>query len=414
MTPIPSGQIIEQISRFAAEHIAPRYDLSNRGDFPHDLWEKMAQDGLFKIGIDEFYGGSGGGYLNLTEAAEALVKNGYNMGIATSWLYQQIVARFLIAGFGRADQKRQYLPEMARGELIVSFAVSEPQRGAHPKYMTTAAVKDESSYTNSLSLANFVGCVVGFLNVCTIRLVASSLPPSYPLKAKWYYILTGEKTYLTNGPIAQLFIVIAVTAEGKQRSFTAFLVPRQKAGLKVGPPLNLNFLKPSPHGSIVLNNCRLPDTVILGKEGTAYREMVIALGEIEDIVMMGTAVGAMAGQLSLMISAIGGDNIASTELLKGKLGEQAAALQTIRTIAYTAAQGLDRGEAHSASQAISFMNLTAEFQTNMDAIINYWNLHIDARYNYLRADLTAMMALKKKITLLRQVKRELELLKDKG
>jgi hypothetical protein len=60
------------------------------------------------------------------------------------------------------------------------------------------------------------------------------------------------------------------------------------------------------------------------------------------------------------------------------------------------------------------MNLTAEFQTNMDAIINYWNLHIDARYNYLRADLTAMMALKKKITLLRQVKRELELLKDKG
>ena len=373
MTSISSGQIIERISRFAAEHIAPRYDLSSRGDFPHDLWEKMAQDGLFKIGIDEFYGGSGGGYLNLTEAAEALVKNGYNMGIATSWLYQQIVARFLIAGFGSADQKRQYLPEMARGELIASFAVSEPQRGAHPKYITTAAVKDES-----------------------------------------FYILNGEKTYLTNGPIAQLFIVIAVTAEGKQRGFTAFLVPRKAAGLEVGPPLNLNFLKPSPHGSIVLNNCRLPDTAILGKEGTAYREMVIALGEIEDIVMMGTAAGAMAAELSLLISATGGDNIASTELLKGKRGEQEAALQTIRTIVYTAAQRLDQGEAHSASQAISFMNLTAEFQTNMDAIINYWNLHIDARYNYLRSDLTVMMAFKKKITLLRQVKRELELLKDKG
>src|SRR5450759_1971256 len=103
MMTIPSGQIIEQISRFAAEHIAARYDVSSKGDFPHDRWEEMAQDWLFKIGIDEFYGGSGGGYLNLTEAAEALVKNGYNLGIATSWLYQQIVARFIIAGFGSAE-----------------------------------------------------------------------------------------------------------------------------------------------------------------------------------------------------------------------------------------------------------------------------------------------------------------------
>jgi alkylation response protein AidB-like acyl-CoA dehydrogenase len=366
MTAIPSEKIIENISRFAAEHIVPRHDLSERGDFPHDLWEQMAKVGLFKIGIDEFYGGSGGGYLNLTESAEALVKNGYNMGIATSWLYQQIVARFIIAGFGSEEQKHQLLPEMALGKLTVSFAVSEPQRGAHPKYITTAAVNDESSY-----------------------------------------IINGEKTYLTNGPIAQLFIVIAVTAEGKQRDFTAFLVPRQAAGLKVGPPLNLNFLKPSPHGSIVLHNCRLPDTSILGKEGTAYREMVIALGEIEDIVLMGAVAGAMAAQLSLLIRATGEDNIASTKLLQVKLRAQDAALQTIRKVAYTAAQRLDQGEAISVPLTINFMNLTAEFQTNMDAIINERNLHIDARYNYLRADLTAMMALKKKITQMRQAKREL-------
>jgi len=371
MTVIPSVQIIEKISSFAAEHIACHHDLSERDDFPHELWEKMAKVGLFKIGIEKFYGGSGGGYLNLTETAEALVKNGYNMGIATSWLYQQIVARFLIAGFGSEEQKHQLLPEMALGKIKVSFAVSEPQRGAHPKYLKTTAVKNESSY-----------------------------------------IISGEKTYLTNGPIAQLFIVIAVTAEGKQKEFTAFLVPRQTAGLKVGPPLNFNFLKPSPHGGIVLSNCRLPDTAILGKEGKAYREMVIALGEIEDIVMMGAATGAMAGQLSLLIRATGVDNIASTKLLQSKLGEQDAALQTIRTIAYTATQGLDQGDAHSALQAINFMNLTAEFQTHMDAIIQKWNLHADARYNYLRSDLTAMMALKKNITQLRQKKMERGLLND--
>ena len=366
MTTPSSEQIIEKISRFAVEHIAPRHDLSERVDFPHDLWEKIAKDGLFEIGIEKLYGGSGGGYLNLTESAEALVKNGYNMGIATSWLYQQIVARFIIAGFGSANQKQQYLPEMAKGKLTASFAVSEPQCGAHPKYLKTAAVKDGS-----------------------------------------FYNLNGEKTYLTNGPIAQLFIVIAVTAEGKQRDFTAFLVPQQAAGLKVGPPLNLDFLKPSPHGSIVLHNCRLPDTAILGREGTAYREMVIALGEIEDIIMMGSAAGAMAAQHLLLTGAIDKNNIAATESLKNKLVEQDVTLQTISKIAYTAAEGLDRGVAHSVSQAINFISLVVEFQTNMDAIIQKWNLHPGTRYNYLRSDLTAMMALKKKITQLRQVKRGL-------
>ena len=370
MTATLSGQLIEHTSRFAAEHIASRCDLSSSDDFPHDLWEKMGQDGLFKIGIDELYGGSGGGYINLTEAAEALAKSGCNMGIATSWLYQQIVARFIIAGFGSEGQKHQLLPQMALGKLTASFAVSEPQRGAHPKYMTTTAVKDEH-----------------------------------------FYVLSGEKTYLTNGPIAQLFIVIAVTEEAEQKKFTAFAVPRQTAGLKVGPPLKFNFLKPSHHGSIVLSNCRLPDTSILGKEGMAYRDMVIAMGETEDIVMMGAAAGAMAAQLSLLIRAIRENNIVVTELLQDKLGAQDAALQTIRTIVYTAAQGLDQGEAHCVSLAINFMDLAAEFQTNVDTIIQKWNLHVDISCNYLKADLTATMALKNKITQLRQDKIRLKLMK---
>ena len=373
MTTTTSSEInIGQISRFAMEHIAPRYDLSGRDDFPHDLWDEMANVGLFKIGIEKLYGGIGGGYLNLTEAAEEIVKSGYNIGIATSWLYQQIVARFIIAGFGSENQKQQYLPEMAKGKLTASFAVSEPQLGAHPKYLKTTAVKDESFYT-----------------------------------------LNGEKTYLTNAPIAELFIVIAVTSEAKQRGFTAFLAPRQTTGLEVGLHLKFNFLKPSPHGSIVLNNCRLPDTAILGKEGTAYREIVIAFGQIEDIVMMGAVVGAMAGQLMLLIGATGKDKIAASESLKNELGEQDEALQSIRKIARKAAEVLDWGEAYSVAQAISFMNLTADFQLNMDTIVQKWNPNPDPRYNYLRSDLTAMMAFKKKITQLRQKKLERELLKDK-
>jgi len=120
---------------------------------------------------------------------------------------------------------------------------------------------------------------------------------------------------------------------------------------------------------------------------------------------MGAAAGAMAAQLSLLISATGEGKIVSTKLLKDKMGEQDATLQTIRRIAYSASVGLDRGDAHSVAQAINFMNLAAEFQLNMDAIINECNLHTDKRYSYLRSDLTAVMVLKKKITHLRQAKR---------
>lgn len=366
MATTPSDQILQKIGRFAAEHISSRYDLSERNDFPHDLWNEMGKAGLFKTGIEEFYGGSGGGYRYLTEAADVLVASGCNMGLVTSWLYQQIVAVFIIEGFSAKEQKLQLLPLMASGKLTASFAVSEPGRGAHPKHMTTSAVKD--------------GC---------------------------FYTINGEKTFLTNGPIAELFIVIAVTGEGEQRRFSAFLVPRQAAGLEIGPPLKFDFLKPSPHGSIVLNNCRLPDTAILGKEGTAYREMVIAFGEIEDIAMTGAVAGAMAAQLSLLTSAIDKNNIEAIELLKNKLEEQDAALQIIRKVVQTAAEGLDRGDAHCPEQAVNFMNLTAEFQANMDAIINEWNLHPDKRYSCLQSDLTAMMLLKKKITRLRLAKRGL-------
>ena len=269
MTAISSGQIIEQIPRFAAEYIAPRSDLSNREDFPHDLWGKMAQSGLFKPGIEEFYGGSGGGYRDLSSSAEAFVQFGFNMGLGISWLYQQLVARFLIAGFGSDEQKNQLLPLMASGKLTASFAVSEPKRGAHPKLLTTTATKNNS-----------------------------------------FYIISGEKTFLTNGPIADIFIVIAITGySGERKEYTAFLIPRSTSGLKVSLPLNLNFFRPAPHGGITMDNCRLRETAILGKAATAYGDMVIPFGRLEDIVMLGVATGGMEAYLAMLISFIGNDNI---------------------------------------------------------------------------------------------------------
>jgi alkylation response protein AidB-like acyl-CoA dehydrogenase len=358
MTAIPSGQIIEKISRFAREHIAPRSDLSSTGDFPHDLWGKMAQERLFKIGIDEFYGGNGGGYRDLNTSAEALVQFGFNMGLGISWLYQQLVARFLVAGFGSVDQKRQYLPEMVRGELTASFAVSEPKRGAHPKLLTTAAIKDKSFYT-----------------------------------------LSGEKTYLTNGPIADIFIVIAITGySGERKDYTAFLVPHNTAGLKVSRSLNLNFFRPAPHGGIIMDNCRLPQTAILGKAGTAYQDMVIPFGRLEDIVMLGTATGGMAAQLAMLINFIGNDNITDAKSLDSKLTYLDASIRKLRKAAFTELEKLDQDAGYAVSHVINFINPVSQFLSDIKGIVDQCNLKTGAAFEYLQADLQAMLEIKKKKT----------------
>ena len=102
-------------------------------------------------------------------------------------------------------------------EITLSLAISEPGTGAHPKYLQTSASREGDDW-----------------------------------------VLTGEKSFLTNGPLAALFVVLAVSAtEGDKKRLTAFLVPRETPGLSLTDPIHLDFLKPSPHCGIRLDACRL-------------------------------------------------------------------------------------------------------------------------------------------------------------
>ena len=94
------------------------------------------------------------------------------------------------------------------------------------------------------------------------------------------FILNGEKTYLTNGPIADLFIVIAITGHQSGKSqFTAFIVPKDTPGLTVTDPIDFPFLRPSPHGGILLNDCCIKSEQVLGNPGEAYDKMVLPFSD---------------------------------------------------------------------------------------------------------------------------------------
>jgi len=358
------------ISRFAIEHIASRADLHTLQDFPRDIWQKMGEAGFFRIGIAQEYGGSGGGFKQLTEAGEVFVRSGNNMGLALSWLYQQIIAMRIIAGFGDKNQKEKYLPLMARGDLTVSFAVSEPKHGARPKLLTTAASPDGDGYK-----------------------------------------LNGEKTYLTNAPIAGLFIVIAITGEEKeQKKFSAFLVAADGEGIVVKPRMKFDFLKPAPHGGIKLTDCRLPASAMLGEKDTAYSNIVIPFSDAESVVLMGAVTGGMGAELMDLIMESDKRNIHRDKALQSAVGALDALLETMRAISREAARKLDEQDSAAVPLIVTFKELAAGFQARISAANAKWGIKTKERYNVLQTDINVLGALQEKTLQDKQAKLGDELL----
>jgi acyl-CoA dehydrogenase len=370
MNMIPSRQSYSWISRFAIEHVASRSDLQTVQDFPLDIWQKMGEAGYFQIGIAPEYGGSGGGFRQLAEAGEVFVRSGYNMGLALSWLYQQIIAINLIFGFGTEKQRKKYLPLMAQGKLIASFAVSEPKHGARPKLLTSKAEPDGKCYK-----------------------------------------LHGEKTYLTNGPIAGLFIVVAITGEERQqKKFSAFLVPGSEEGISVSPQLKLDFLKPSAHGGIKLRDCRVPASSMLGEKDTAYTNIVIPFSDVENIVMMGAATGGMGAELMDVILEINSRDINKDKSLQSEVGALDSLLETMRAIAREAAQKLDQKDNTAVPLTLIFDELADGFQSRITAMVKKWELKTRERYNMLQTDLNILGLMNKKNIPRKQMKLGSELL----
>ena len=126
------------VAEFARTHIAGT-DVWTLDDMPPALLAAMGQAGLFRIGLPEAHGGTGGGYPAIAAAEQTLMAVGGIAGIGTIFGSHQMVARYYFADHASPAQQAQYLPALASGALTVAVAISEPEVGAHPKKLTTAA-----------------------------------------------------------------------------------------------------------------------------------------------------------------------------------------------------------------------------------------------------------------------------------
>jgi alkylation response protein AidB-like acyl-CoA dehydrogenase len=354
----------QQIDRFVKTEAAS--SLNGTDAFPVALWRKMGEAGLLGLGIPAAYGGSGGDWLSIQAAGEAFVRRSNNLGMALSWLIHLIVCRFAVFGFGTNQQIGQWLPRLAAGEITPSLAISEPGTGAHPKYLRTSAVREGEDW-----------------------------------------ILTGEKSFLTNGPLAGLFVVFAITAvEGNKKQFTAFLVPRETPGLSLTDPLKLDFLKPSPHCGIRLEACRISSEQVLGNQGDAFERISKPFRDLEDVMLMGPVAGGMQAQMAALPLLIAGQGIGPTDDLKTAIGELQFRLDTLRIIAYEAAAMIDGGHSHPEfpSLLLSFRSLAGQFQSRLAQVIEQAGIQTDPAWAILAKDLTMTLGVAGHVALIKQRK----------
>jgi acyl-CoA dehydrogenase len=314
-----------------------------------DIWRKMAREDLMGVSLPVDYGGLGHTYLAMSVVGEIMAARGHNLGLAVSWLVHLVVARFLIHGFGTKDQHDEFLPALAAGRKTASIAVSEPQTGAHPKHLKTSAHLRGGRY-----------------------------------------LLSGEKTYLTNGPLADLFVVFAVTGQdAAKKQITAFLVPRDTPGLTLTEQMPIDFLRPSPHCGIKLVNCSVPESQVLGGKGAAYEGMIKPFREIEDALMMGPIVGAMERQAEIVANLFHVKGEPFSDGAKETLGEFQSLVHTLKVVAYETAAMLDSGKRHPEflSLLLASRLLSGHAQTTLDRFIAESELNMDSDFKGITKDI---------------------------
>ncbi len=256
---------------------------------------RMATAGLFQIGLP------GGGaaldtYSAIAFAEQAMAAKTGLLGLASAFAARQMIARFFISGFATEEQRATWLPRIAAGEVCTAVAISEPGAGAHPKHLQTTA---ES-------------CRVG-------------------------YIISGRKAWVTNGPVADLFLVLAVVAvEDGRKRYGLFMLPKATPGLVIKPMAALDMLAPATHCELELDGCEVPASARVGDLPDAYPAMALPFRDIEDTV--GTA--NVSGLLSWLLDKASA-HIERTEENALRLGRIAGLVSLVQAASRLAVAALD-------------------------------------------------------------------------
>lgn len=241
-------QLKKEIIEFAKNNLNDEEYLEY---FSSEMWKKISDFGILGVTVSDKYNGLNESYLTAAVMFEALGYGCKNNGFTFVVNNHIWVAQNLIFLYGSEKLKEKYLTEMTAGKKIGAIAITEAEAGSDALSMTTKAVEDGDDY-----------------------------------------ILNGSKMFISNGPIADIFVVFAVTEWNPSKKITAIVVEKNTVGLKVGPNIEKMGLGACPTSELVFDHCRIPKTNILGRLNQGSLIMTSAL-EWERIYEFAPHVGAM-------------------------------------------------------------------------------------------------------------------------
>lgn len=245
------GMLYDMANRFLTEEIAPRYEEFEKNEkFDRESWEKAGANGLLCASMPEEYGGSGGTFAHESAIIEAIGHVGVDgFGIA---LHNAIVAPYILH-YGSDEQKKKWLPKLATGEMIGAIAMTEPGAGSDLQGVKTRAEKDGNQYR-----------------------------------------INGSKTFITNGQLADLIIVVAKTDPKKGAKGTSLIVleTADADGFERGRNLDKVGLKSNDTSELFFNDVRVPTSNLLGhEEGQGFIQLMQQLPQ--ERLLIGTQAIAM-------------------------------------------------------------------------------------------------------------------------
>lgn len=250
---------VKVVEKFAKNEIAPGAEKRDEtGEWDKELWKKIGAMGLCGLPIPEQYGGGGADAVTSFLAYEAFMREGLDAGVYLSLGAHIFICSIPIMLHGTEEQKQKYLPKLASGEWIGALALTEPNVGSDAAGIeTTARLEGE------------------------------------------HYVINGSKMFITNGPIADVFLVMASTDKEKRANgVTAFIVEKDTPGLEISRKLNKMGHRSSPTAELAFTDMKVPASNIVGEIGGGFHSTTDALVWERGVFLAAESVGMMAAILN--------------------------------------------------------------------------------------------------------------------
>lgn len=306
----------QKIHKFAESEIKPQaFMLDQNNEFPKEAFEKLGAMGLMGIPYPKEYGGAGLDALSYAIAVEELARVDGGAGVILS--AHVSLGSWPIFNYGTEEQKQKYLVPLAKGEKIGAFGLTEPNAGSDASGTETTAI--------------FKGA---------------------------YYLLNGGKIFITNAPIADTYVIFAVTTPDiGTRGISAFIVEKGWAGFEFGDHYDKMGIRSSSTAELIFNDVKVPKENLLGKEGDGFKIAMATLdgGRIGIAAQaLGIAQGAFENALEYSKERIQfGKPICRQQIVAFKLADMATKLRCARFLIYSAAELKENHEPYAMESAMA-------------------------------------------------------------